>query len=130
VNVVVETGEGVYTLDLETDEVADFVAGAAVDAPPAPRVDLPLLVAAAAEGSTVVAVVRRRPPLVVSHDAGRTWRESGSGLPAGTAVAIAEGDPDRIAFATASRVYVSTDGGRFWRGLAPELEGIVRLAWL
>ncbi len=45
------------------------------------------LVAAAGAGSTVVAVVDTKPPLVVSHDAGRTWRESGRGLPAGRAVA-------------------------------------------
>jgi photosystem II stability/assembly factor-like uncharacterized protein len=89
-----------------------------------------LVVAAAAEGSTVVAVVRRRPPLVVSHDAGRTWKEAGSGLPPGGAVAIAEGNPDRIAFATESRIYVSADGGRFWRRLEPELEGIIGVAWM
>jgi hypothetical protein len=130
VNVAAETGAGVYTLAVEDDRVVDFVPGASVDAPPGPKVELPLVVAAAAEGSTWVAVVRRRPPLVVSHDAGRTWREAGSGLPAGTAVAIADNDPDRIAFATESRVYVSTDGGRFWRGLEAELNGIVRLSWL
>jgi photosystem II stability/assembly factor-like uncharacterized protein len=130
VNVAAETPAGVYSLDADDDRVVDFVPGAALDPPTAPKVALPLVVAAAAEGSTVVAVVRRRPPLVVSNDAGRTWREAGSGLPAGTAVAIADGEPDRIAFATASRVYVSTDGGRFWRGLAAELDEIVRVAWL
>ena len=129
-NVAAETAAGVYTLDADLDRVVDFVPGAAVDPPPAPKVDLPLLVAVAAEGSTWVAVVRRRPPLVVSHDAGRTWREAGSGLPTGAAVAIADNDPDRIAFASDSRVYVSTDGGRFWRGLEPELEGIQRVAWM
>lgn len=129
-NVVAETAAGVYTLDVEADGVTDFVPGASLDPPPAPKVELPLLVAAAAEGSTVIALVRRRPPLVVSHDAGRTWKEAGSGLPPGSAVAIADGDPDRIAFATGSRIYVSDDGGRFWRGLEPELEGIVAVAWL
>jgi hypothetical protein len=129
VNIAAETAFGVYTLDAEADRVVDFVPGASLDPPPAPKVDLPLVVAAAAEGSTVVAIVRRRPPLVVSNDAGRTWREAGSGLPAGTALAIAEGEPDRIAFATDSRVYVSTDGGRFWRGLEAELDGIAALAW-
>ena len=128
--VAVETDEGVHDIDAATGLVVDFVAGAELADQPAPTLDLPLLVSAAAEGSTVVAVVRRRPPLVVSHDAGRTWRESGAGLGAGTAVAIADGDPDRVAFATSSRVYVSTDGGRFWRALEAEIEGIVRLAWL
>jgi hypothetical protein len=125
-----ETAEGVYTVDAAADAVIDFVAGAALDVREQPRVALPLLVAAAAAGSTVVAVVKARPPLVVSHDAGRTWREAGGGLPAGTAVAIAEDNPDRIAYATSTRVYVSTDGGRFWRGLECELEEIVRVDWM
>ena len=128
--IAAETAEGVYTVDTETERVVDFVGGAAIDPPPAPHVELPLLIAAAAEGSTVVAVVKRRPPLVVSYDAGRTWREAGGGLPPGIAVAIADGDPDRIAFATSSRVYVSSDGGRFWRGLEPELDGVLRIAWM
>jgi photosystem II stability/assembly factor-like uncharacterized protein len=126
----VETGEGVYTVDVETGAVVDFVPGASVDAVEAPRVELPLLVAAAAEGSTVVALLDRRPPLAVSHDAGRTWREAGAGLPKGRAVAIAADDPDRIAFASPSRVYVSTDGGRFWRSLEPEIEEIQRIGWI
>jgi hypothetical protein len=45
-------------------------------------------------------------------------------------VAIAEGDPDRILYGAAHRVYVSQDGGRFWRGLEPELPEIVRVAWI
>jgi photosystem II stability/assembly factor-like uncharacterized protein len=125
-----ETAEGVYTLDADADAVLDFVAGAALDPAEQPQVELPLLVAAAAAGSTVVAVVKARPPLVVSHDAGRTWREAGGGLPAGKAVAIAEDDPDRIAYVTSSRIYVSNDGGRFWRGLEAELEEIIRVDWI
>jgi photosystem II stability/assembly factor-like uncharacterized protein len=127
--VAVETGEGVYSLDAENQAVVDFVAGASLEAEEA-RVDLPLLVAAVASGSTVVAILNRRPPLAISHDAGVTWREAGGGLPAGRAVAIAADNPDRIAFAAASRVYVSNDGGRFWRALEPELDEIVRVAWL
>jgi hypothetical protein len=126
----VETGDGVYSLDAETERVVDFVPGASLDDEPQPQVELPFLVAAAASGSTVVAVLDRRPPLAVSHDTGRTWREAGGGLPAGRAVAIASDDPDRIAFATATRVYVSTDGGRFWRALEPELDEIRRVAWI
>ena len=129
-NVAVETGEGVYTIDAETEQVVDFVAGAELSETPQPRVELPLLVASAREGSTVVAVLDRRPPLVVSHDAGSSWREAGGGLPPGRAVAIAEDDPDRIVYATKHRVYVSQDGGRFWRGLEPELPEIKRVGWI
>jgi hypothetical protein len=127
---VVETAEGVYTLDADSDEVVDFVPGAELSETPQPRVELPLLVAAAAEGSTVVAVLERRPPLAVSHDAGSSWHEAGGGLPPGKAVAIAEGDPDRMLYAAAHRVYVSRDGGRFWRSLEPELPEISGLDWL
>jgi photosystem II stability/assembly factor-like uncharacterized protein len=128
--VAVETAEGVYSLDAEADGIVDFVPGATLDADPPPKVELPLLVAAAASGSTVVAVLNRRPPIAVSHDAGRTWREAGGGLPRGRAVAISADDPDRIAFATPSRVYVSTDGARFWRALTPELDEITSVAWV
>jgi hypothetical protein len=130
VNLAVETGEGVYTIDAETEEVVDFVAGAELSETPAPRVELPLLVAAAAEGSTVVAVLARRPPLAVSRDAGSSWREAGGGLPPGRAIAIAEDDPDRMLYAAEHRVYVSQDGGRFWRALEPELPEINSVAWL
>ena len=129
-NVAVETGEGVYTIDAELEQVVDFVAGAELSETPQPSVQLPLLVAAAAEGSTVIAVLDRRPPLAVSHDAGSSWREAGGGLPPGRAIAIAETNPDLIAYAAAERVYVSQDGGRFWRALEPELPEIKRIAWL
>ena len=85
---LVATAAGTFAVDLETDEVepADpFVPE------PAPVLNLPLVVAAAACGSTVIAVVKSRPPLVVSYDSGATWNESGRGLPPGHAVAIAEG---------------------------------------
>jgi len=130
VNLAVETSEGVYTIDAETEQVVDFVAGAELSETPAPRVALPLLVAAAAEGATVVAVLDRRPPLAVSHDAGSSWREAGGGLPPGRAIAIAENDPDRMLYAAEHRVYVSQDGGRFWRALEPELPQIKQVGWL
>jgi hypothetical protein len=130
VNAAVETDEGVYTIDADTEQVLDFVAGAELSSEDQPRIELPLLVAAAAEGSTVVAVLDRRPPLAVSHDAGSSWREAGGGLPPGRAIAIAQGDPDRMVYAAAHRVYVSRDGGRFWRALEPELPEIRRVAWL
>jgi hypothetical protein len=63
----------------------------------------------------------------VSNDAGRTWRESGGGLPPGRAVAIAEDDPDYVLYAARNRLYVSTDGGRFWQALTlelPEVEAV------
>jgi photosystem II stability/assembly factor-like uncharacterized protein len=110
--------------------VLDFVAGAELSEEEEPRVELPLLVAAASEGSTVVAVLDRRPPLAVSHDAGSSWREAGGGLPPGRAIAIAPSDPDRMLYAATHRVYVSRDGGRFWRALEPELPEIRRVAWL
>ena len=129
-NVAVETGEGVYTIDVETEQVVDFVAGAELSETPQPRVELPFLVAAAAEGSTVVAVLDRRPPLAISHDAGSSWREAGGGLPPGRAIAIAVNDPDRMLYAAEHRVYVSEDGGRFWRALEPELPEIKSVGWL
>ena len=125
-NAVVSTASGTYAVDLETEEVRDYEGDFA--RPVAPTVELPLVVAAAESGSTVVAVLDRRPPVAVSHDAGRTWRESGGGLPAGRAVAIAADDPDVVVFAARNRLYLSTDGGRFWRALAPELPEIDALA--
>ena len=118
---LVRTVAGTFAVDLETEEVV------AADEPVAEQpldLDLPLVVATAAVGSTVVAIVARRPPLVVSHDAGTTWREAGGGLPPGKALAIDEDDPDRIVYAARNRLYVSEDGGRFWRALVPELPAI------
>lgn len=125
-NALVSTAYGVYAVDLETEDVREYEGAFAV--PPAPAVALPLVVAAAESGSTVVAVLDRRPPVAVSHDAGRTWRESGGGLPAGRAVAIAPDDPDVVVFAGRNRLYLSTDGGRFWRALTPELPEIKAVA--
>jgi hypothetical protein len=118
------TTDGLALVDLDDETVLALEAGAALEVPPAPAVSLPLLVAAAAAGSTVVAVVDTKPPLVVSHDAGRTWRDSGRGLPAGRAVAISPDDPDVVLYATRNRLYLSRDGGRFWHALAPELPEI------
>ena len=104
--------------------------GASLDPDPQPQTGLPRVVAAAAGGSTVVAAVDAKPPLLVSHDAGRTWRESGRGLPVGSAVAVAVSDPDLLLFAARERLFLSRDGGRFWHVLALELpEDAVRLAF-
>jgi hypothetical protein len=81
-----------------------------------------------AGGSTVVLLVDRRPPLMVSHDAGRTWSERGSGLPRGRAVALGV-RPDDVLFAARNRLYVSRDGGRFWRAVGVELPEIRDAAW-
>ena len=71
----------------------------------------------------------RRPPLAISHDGGATWREAGGGLPAGFAVAVAEDDPDRMLYAGRNRLYVSLNGGVFWRSLPFELPDVVAVAW-
>jgi photosystem II stability/assembly factor-like uncharacterized protein len=123
VKALVATEGGVYVVDLEEEQVEP----ATEEMParqPTPALGLPRLAAAAQVGSTILAAVDARPPLVVSHDAGRTWRESGRGLPPGRAVAIAEDNPDLMVFAARNRLYVSTDGGRFWHALAAELPEI------
>ena len=77
----------------------------------------------------MIAVVDRRPPLVVSNDAGRTWREAGGGLPAGRAIAIGE-SPDVMLYAARNRLYLSRDGGVFWRALTVELPEIDAVAFV
>ncbi len=122
----VRTVEGTLAIHVEDE----LVLGAAGELVPQPvELNLPRLVAAAASGSTVVAVVDRRPPLLVSGDAGATWREAGGGLPPGFAVAIDPDDPDRVLYAARNRLYLSTDGGRFWRSLEPELPDIEAVGW-
>jgi len=123
----VATALGCVLVDLESED-AELVD----DDPPQPgnaEVSLPLVVAAVQAGSRIVAVVDRRPPLVISDDAGQTWREAGGGLPRGTAVTADEDDPDLLLFASESRLFVSEDGGRFWRSLALELIGITAVAF-
>jgi len=124
----VGTVDGVLLVDVESE----LVLGAGTDVPEteAPRVELPRVVATAGSGSTVVALLDRRPPLALSNDGGRTWREAGGGLPPGFAVAVADDDPDRMLYAARNRLYVSTNGGVFWRSLEPELPDITALAWI
>jgi photosystem II stability/assembly factor-like uncharacterized protein len=121
VKAAARTAAGTYLVDLEAEEV---LGEAEEFETPRPAVELPRVVAAAEAGSTVVAVVDRRPPLMVSHDAGRTWREAGGGLPPGFAIAIDPDNPDVMLFAARNRLYLSENGGTFWRALVPELPEI------
>jgi hypothetical protein len=121
----VETADGVFEVDLDEEELLDFTADERLERPETPKLSLPLVVAVAAVGATIVAIVDRRPPLAVSHDAGRTWRERGGGLPRGVALAIDEDDPDVVLFAARNRLFLSRDGGRFWRALTLELPEIL-----
>ena len=119
---VVATAGGTFTVDLESEAVEP----SADEPTPLPELvlNLPRVIAAAAVGATVVAVVDTKPPLLVSHDAGSTWRASGHGLPPGRAVALSPETPDVAVFAGRNRLYVTRDGGRFWTGLAVELPEI------
>jgi hypothetical protein len=126
VRALVRTVDGVFEVDLDGEEVLGLV-DAPVE-PPRVEVSLPLVVAAASSGSTVIAIVDRRPPLVISNDAGRTWREAGGGLPPGRALAIANDDPDYVVYAARNRLHLSENGGLFWRSLALELPEIEAVA--
>jgi hypothetical protein len=117
----VRTADGTFIVDLEEEEVVG--AGEEFE-PDTISVELPRVVAAAAVGSTIVAVVDRRPPLAISNDAGSTWREAGGGLPPGFAVAIDENNPDLMLFGARNRLYLSENGGIFWRALVPEFPEI------
>jgi hypothetical protein len=127
VNALARTAAGTYAVDLEDEEVIGEVDEFE---PPQVKVALPRVVAAAASGATVVAVVDRRPPLAISNDAGRTWREAGGGLPPGFAIAVHEDNPDLMLFAARNRLYLSENGGVFWRSLVPELPEIQAVAFL
>jgi photosystem II stability/assembly factor-like uncharacterized protein len=118
---LVATIDGAFAIDLE-DGTA--LSADAFDPAPEPVLNLPRLVSAASVGPTVAAVVRAKPPLLLSRDAGATWRATGRGLPPGRAVAIAEDDPDTMLFAARNRLYLSHDGGVFWTAVAGELPEI------
>lgn len=124
--VLVAFALGVVDIDVDggTWEPTDAEPPVAV----AENVGLPLVLATARCGPRIVALVDRRPPLLVSDDAGATWKEAGGGLPTGVAVAISAEHPDALVFATAERLFVSRDGGRFWAALPFELAGISAVA--
>jgi hypothetical protein len=126
---LVQTALGLVTVDVEEDEVVEIDEDAELEPTTPVEVGLPRVVWTDRQGAVVVAVVDRRPPLLLSGDAGLTWREAGGGLPAGRSVAISPEHPDLIVFAGENRLYVSSDGGRFWRRLATELPDITGVAW-
>jgi hypothetical protein len=124
----VETVDGVVLIDAGEETILG--SGRELPETDAPAVELPRVVATARSGATLVAVVDRRPPLAISRDGGSTWTEAGGGLPAGFAIAVAEEDPDRMLYAGRNRLYVSTNGGVFWRSLPFELGDVLRVAWI
>ncbi len=67
--------------------------------------------------------------MLVSHDTGTTWRESGRGLPPGVAVAVAPSNPDLLVYAARNRLYVSRNGGVFWTALELELPEIAAVGF-
>lgn len=125
--VAADTAHGVYELALEDDELTGPFAGQVTTV--SCDVQLPRLVAASAGGSTVVAAVDAKPPLLVSYDGGRTWSESGRGLPPIRSVAVAHDNPDFLVAASRNRLHVSRDGGRFWSTLDVELPEIRAVAF-
>jgi hypothetical protein len=120
------TAGGLFAIDLDTGELEP---GESFEPAPGPSLNLPRVVAAAEAGSTVVAVVDARPPMLVSHDTGTTWRESGRGLPPGVAVAVSPSNPDLLVYAGRNRLYVSRNGGVFWTALELELPEISAVAF-
>jgi photosystem II stability/assembly factor-like uncharacterized protein len=119
---IVGTRGGSFAIDLDSDEVEPWPAQP--DRAPELVLNLPRVVAAASAGAAVYAVVDARPPLLVSHDAGSSWRAVGHGLPPGRAVAVSPLNTDDAVFAARNRLYLTRDGGRFWTALTVELPEI------
>jgi hypothetical protein len=135
--IAVGCDDGLYTVEIgataDEDELVEREEGAAVERTRPLDLVPPWATGQAldvdAGGSTIVLLLERRPPLLVSHDTGSTWTERGSGLPAGRALAMGE-NPDDMVFAARNRIFVSRDGGIFWRAVAVELPEIRDVAWL
>jgi len=129
---VAECDDGLYLVEVETGELVAHERGAAVERPRpadlAPAWVSATLVDVDARDAVIVLAVDARPPLLVSHDAGATWSERGAGLPVGRAVAIGP-TPDDLLYAARNRLYVSVNGGVFWRALEIELPEIRDVAW-
>jgi hypothetical protein len=124
----VQTIDGVLLVDVDEEQILGD--GNELPEVDKPAVELPRVVATARSGSTIAAIVDRRPPLAISRDNGSTWTEAGGGLPAGFAVAIADDDPDRMVYGARNRLYVSVNGGVFWRALTLELPDVLAVAWI
>ena len=124
----VKTVDSVLLLDIEEETILG--PGESVPEAEKPSVALPRVVTAAQNGATIVAIVDRRPPLAISRDGGATWNEYGGGLLPGFAVSIADDDPDRILYASRNRLYLSVNGGVFWRSLLFELPDILAVGWI
>jgi hypothetical protein len=125
---LVEVGE-----TAESDQLAGRQPGGTLDERTRPLELVPKWAAAHlvdvdALASTIVLLIDRRPPLMVSHDSGHTWAERGGGLPPGRAIALGA-SPDHVLYGARNRLYVSGDGGRFWRALAVELPEIRDVGW-
>ena len=124
----VGTTEGVVLVDVAEETMLG--PGEGVPEVETPKLELPRVVAAARNGATIVAILERRPPLAISRDGGATWTEYGGGLLPGFAIAIADDDPDRMLYAARNRLYLSLDGGIFWRSLPFELPDVLAVGWM
>lgn len=128
--------DGLYLVEVGPTETADQLAGRQPEGVIERARPLELVPSWAAKqlvdvdalGSTIVLALDRRPPLLVSHDAGVTWNERGGGLPPARALALRE-NPDHVLYGARNRLYVSGDGGVFWRAVAVELPEIRDVAW-
>ena len=118
----VGTVAGVFLVDVEAEELlGDGDEDATTERPEVP---LPRVVAARALPARPWSQSSSGGRRSCSRTtAARTWREAGGGLPPGFAVAIAEDDPDRMLYAARNRLYVSANGGVFWRSLAVRIAG-------
>ena len=128
--------DGVYAVELgadaDTDELVCHEPGEAIERERPLELVPPWAAGHAldigASGPTIVLLLDRRPPLLVSHDRGTTWRERGAGLARGCALALGD-NPDDILYAARNRLYVSRDGGVFWRAVGVELPEIRDVDW-
>ena len=124
--------DGVYAVEIGDDAAGDELLerdeGAAVERTRPLDLTPPWAAGQAldidAVGSTIVLLLDRRPPLMVSHDSGSTWSERD-----GRARGQPGENPDDVLYAARNRVYVSRDGGVFWRAIAVELPEIRDIAW-
>jgi hypothetical protein len=135
--VLAECDDALYLIEVgetaDADQLAGRQPGGAIETRTRPLELVPdwassHLLDVDAMGSTIVLLLDRRPPLMVSHDSGHTWTERGSGLKPGRAVVLGS-SPDHVLYAARNRLYVSGDGGRFWRALAIELPEIREVGW-